>query len=730
MSIVNGRPEPPPHIIRFPPFELDVRAAELRKHGIKVRLHDQPLRILLSLLSRPGEVVLREEIRKLLWPDDTVVEFDRSINAAVQRLREALGDSAEKPRYVETLARRGYRFIGAVEPAETLPREEPVQSAVDGEPGAAPRGRKSYWPAVAGLCLLLAVASLTWQRNPVAPAQAVEFEVLPPGESGFTNADTGAAVSPDGRWIVFRAQPSGAPATLWLRPLNSTAARSLDGTEEGDSPFWSPDSKSVAFFAARKLKRIDIGGGPPVTLCDAFRATGGSWSKAGVILFTNDERTLVRISAAGGPAVKVTETDLARREIKHMGPQFLPDGRHFLYLIKGATPDTTGIYIGSLDHPQERRRLLAASYKALYAGSAGADPGWLLWLRQQTLMAQRFDAGGLRLMGEPVPIVENVAIDHLDEAAFWASDTGILAYHTSSVNSALGWVSREAKILEKWEPGGRFDALALSPDGQRAALCRSDADNYGDVWIYEFGRKTMTRLTFDSAPVDSPVWSPDGRQLAFASARSGAFQIYRKNVDGSGQQEQLTDGVGANYPDDWSRDGKYLLYQHRNPNNRFEIWLLPLQGGGKPVPLMQEPFNLALAVFSPDMKWIAYDSQESGKLEVYVRPFSGASRIVGGKVQISAGWGGWPRWRRDGREILYRYFRNPSALMSVALRTGSRIEAAAPAQVIPIGGFGTNTARGWDVTADGQRFLLSGLTGPYGSNRLNVVVNWQARISK
>ena len=594
------------------------------------------------------------------------------------------------------------------------------------------RSRRSYWPAVAGVCILLAAAfALLWRSHPAPPTRAVEFEIGPPQDSGFANPDSATAISPDGRWIVFRAQPTNTPATLWLRPLGSPVARSLVGTEGGDSPFWSPDSKSLAFFADHKLKRIEIAGGPPLTLCDAVRATGGSWSRGGVLLFTSGERNLLRIPASGGEPVKVTETDTARNEIKHMCPQFLPDGRHFLYLIKGANPNTNGIYVGSLDHPRERRRLLAASYKGIYTAPGDSHPGWLLWLRQQTLMAQSFDPGGLRLIGEPVPIADKVMVDRFDEAAFWASDAGILIYHTGTINSALGWVTREGKILEKVEPGGQYDALALSPDGKRVALCRADADNISDIWIYEFGRNVMTRLTFDSAPVDSPVWSPDGRQLAFASSRSGSFQIYRKNVDASGQDQQLTDGSGENYPDDWSRDGKYLLYQHKIPQKPFEVWLLPLEGSREPAPLLQGPFLQLLAVFSPDGKWIAYESQESGSIEVYARAFSAPSPVLGAKVQISAGHGGWPRWRSDGKEIFYHLFRNPSALMSARLRTGNfEIEATAPVQVFPLVGFASTTARAWDVTADGQRFLLSGLAGPFTLNRLNVVVNWQARVNR
>ena len=1030
----GGKQALTPRIVRFGAFEADLDSGEVRSEGRPVKLQGKPFRLLAFLLERPGTVVTREELHAALWPNGTFVDFEYGVNTAIKKIRVALGDPADNPQFIQTVPRRGYRFIAPVTPAATPPMEgnsalpaepfpprrmvesvadaeddEPLQPGflldeyrieeriaagalaevyratdmrlhrtvalkvlpslyaqdpkwllhfqrearvlaalnhphiatlydvgeyeglpylvmefVEGVPLEGPRplkdvvrrgiqiadalaaahaarivhqdlkphnvlvttkglikvldfglakligqaeeaattmngavsgtpgyispeqsqhkaadsrsdifafgcilyelasGRRAFpaegaaamaataslepeplkgvpqefeklirrclrkdperriqhmgdvrialeeirdesetygpapvgdaklrpaalvravraWQGVAGLCLMLAAAmAFLWQRYAAPEARAMEFEVVAPLNSAFRNYQRAGAVSPDGRWIVFRAQTSGAPAaTLWLRPLDSPVARPLAGTDGGDTPFWSPDSKSLAFYATAKLRRIDIAGGPPVTLCDALGEYGGSWSSQDVILFASG-RNLIRIPASGGTPVIVTETDPSRNESRHLFPQFLPDGKHFLFLIKSSDPNTRGVYVGSLDRPRERRRLVASSYKGIYTAPHDGHPGRLLFLRHLTLMAQTFDAGSLRLIGDAVAIVENVGVNRHDNAAFWASDAGILAYRAGSNNSRLVWMSREGKRLEEVEPGDRYDALALSPDDQRVALCRADANNDSDIWIYEFGRKAMTRLTHGSGPVDSPIWSPDGRQIAFSSGRTGTFQIYRMNVDGSGSEEKLTDGPDEKYPSGWSRDGKYLLYldgaQVREISNRpkaSDVWLLPLEGGRKAIPLLQAPFDEELATFSPDGKWIAYMSTESGAWDVYVRAFSGPSLGPGGKVPISTD-GGWPRWRGEGKEVFYHRFINHPAIMAARVRVGNGgIKAEAPVELFSFGGNASVTAHTWDVTADGQRLLISELIGLSSvANRLNVVVNWQARLKK
>jgi dipeptidyl aminopeptidase/acylaminoacyl peptidase len=347
-------------------------------------------------------------------------------------------------------------------------------------------------------------------------------------------------------------------------------------------------------------------------------------------------------------------------------------------------------------------------------------------------MAQRFDVGSLRLTGDPVMIADEVAVNRLDQVSFWVSDAGILAYRTGSNNSWLAWVDRNGTRLEEMQPGGRFDAVALSPDGKRVALCRADNDNNSDVWTYEFRRHVMTRLTYGAGPVDSPVWSPDARQIAFSSSRSGTFQIYRRKADVEGPDEQLTEGPADKFPNDWSRDGRYLLFEQRRRNQVSAIFRLPVDGGREPVPLLEAPFGEGQPAVSPDGKWIAYESTESGRVEVYVRPFSGGSPGPGGKIQVSTGMGGWPRWGTGGKEIFFNFFSSRPRLMAARIRMGmGGIEAEAPVALFYFGGTFTATSRLWDVTADGQHFLTAGQVGlSITGERLNVVVNWHARVNR
>jgi Tol biopolymer transport system component len=589
------------------------------------------------------------------------------------------------------------------------------------------------WAAAGVLAALLGAAVWMLWPKPATPAQPVRFSLNPPAQSQFAFPFFGQSVSPDGRFIVFSAGSASTQASLWLRPVDSVDARALPGTEGGNGPFWSPDSKSIAFLADNKLKRVDIEGGSPQSLCAAdFDFEGGAWGRNGVILFS-DGKVIRSVPATGGTSAPVTSLDPARVEIGHYFPQFLPDGRTILYVIRSPKPDVRGLYTATLDAASGKatrgaRLIPEGSSKALYTPPFAGSPGYLLWMRAEDLVAQRFDPAHLRLEGNATVVAESVDEARLTgfrRAAFWTSDTGLLAYFGGQFGGSQGfqldWLSRDGKQREPIGPRDSYDWPRLSPDGTRFAVSRGAASEQNDIWVYEFSRKLMTRLTFQGIN-NQPVWSPDGAKIAFSSAYSGAPKILRKAASGTGETETLLEGDGALM--DWSRDGKYLVYEQQNANTGWDLMVAQLDGAGKPAPFLQTPFDERHAAFSPDGKWIAYDSDESGKAEVYIQSFPAS----GGKWQVSNAGGTIPRWRGDGKEL---YFRLASLgdLMAASIHVSSgRIDVEAPHQLFRWTGPPT-----YDASADGQHFLMQ---DPPGVNDfsivkpMTVVTNWQAALKK
>jgi serine/threonine protein kinase len=581
--------------------------------------------------------------------------------------------------------------------------------------------RLAFFTAVAVAVLGYGTAGWVWLRQPTPSRLVSEFTIEAPPKTTFTNAYAGIALSPDGRYVVFSAGSNN--PSLWLRPLDSLEARPLPGTERANLPFWSPDGNSIAFFADSKLKRLDLQGGAPVTLCDApqigLTAAGGAWNRDGVILF-GELAGLHRVSSAGGEPVLLTKADATRRETGHGFPQFLPDGKRFLYFVQSGDPSVAGVYTGSLDHPEERVPVLKTYTKAVYAHTLRAEAGYLLWMREQTLWAQRFDAKKLRLQGDPVAVAQEVAVNPRNHrAAFWAADAGLLVYRTEALRSArMTWFNRDGTPGQEFAYWGR---PRLSPDGKRAVFGRLVGIASLNLWLFEFSRSVLTRLTF-GANIDShPAWSPDGSQIAFSSNRTGIFQIYRKDANG-GREEQLTSGPNDKWLTDWSRDGKFLLYFEQDPRSQDDLWVLPLGGNRKPISILQTPFNETKGQFSPDGKWIAYDSNESGDFEVYIRAFPSSTM----QWQISNRGGTNPRWRGDGKEL---FFVSPdSKMMAATIRTSdTSVQPNTPRELFPTSILG-GVENPYDVSADGQRLLLS--LPSEDIPPLTVVMNWDAALKK
>lgn len=536
-------------------------------------------------------------------------------------------------------------------------------------------------------------------------------------------------ISPDGRNLVFPATVEGKIA-LWLRPLGSLTAQPLPGTEGGVAQFWSPDSRSVCFTAENKLKKVDLAGGPPQTLCttqgNVRGELGGTWNRDGIILFTRGRR-IYRVSAAGGEPTPVFGTDQANQAGNDRLPSFLPDGRHFLYLRTGQPEETSEVYLASLDG-KEPTRLLAADSQAVYAASAGGN-GYLLFAREGALLGQPFDVGSLKPTGEPFVFADQVAVTPSGRGYFSVSDNGILVYDPTgaSDNQQLIWVDRAGKLLEPVGAPGFFAWPVLSPDGKRVAVARRDPQSKTyNIYVTDLARGVSSRITVGPANNSFPIWSPDGTRIAWSSNREGAFQIYQKLASGVGQEELLLKSDVVINPQSWSEDGRFILYTRVDPKTNNDVWVLPLEGNRQPYPFLQTPFFEGKACFSPDGRWIAYQSNDQGRPQVSVQTFPAS----GGKWVVSTNGGFLPHWRGDGNELVYISADNK--LMAVEVKLGSSFEAGVQKALFDLAPVRAAVSKGigYIVTADGQRFLFVSEAEETATLQYTVVVNWAAEMKK
>ncbi|CAN5810978.1 hypothetical protein BH20ACI3_BH20ACI3_18250 [soil metagenome] len=529
-------------------------------------------------------------------------------------------------------------------------------------------------------------------------------------------------ISPDGSRLVFAGREPSGKNLLYIRALDSFDAQPLAGTEGSAFPFWSPDSRFIAFCADRKLKKVEITGGPLQTLCDAPVGRGGTWNSNGVIIFApNDLGGLYRVSATGGEPTSLTTPDKSRQETTHRWPYFLPDGRHFLYFIRSSQPQNRAISVGVLDG-KETTRLINGESNVAYA-----PPGYLLFWRDRTLWAQAFDASKLQLAGDPFPVAEQVGyVQSNSYAVFSVSGNGILIYRsgTFSNRNQPTWFDRRGNQLGTIGTIGDYRATQLSPDEKRVALEQWDSQATStDIWLFELARGTGSRFTTNPSFDSAPVWSPDGNRIAFSSNRDGQYELYIKPASGIENEEVLLKSSNLKITNDWSADGRLIIYEERDLKQHFHIWVLPLFGDGKPFPLPQTEFNEQSAQLSPNGKWIAYVSDESGKFEVYVQSFPAS----GGKWKISTDGGHHPLWL-GGTELIYI---TPSRkLMAVNVKASSTFEVSVPRELFETRISGVGFRRNYDVTADGQRFLVITQDEEEKPSPISVVFNWTADLKR
>jgi eukaryotic-like serine/threonine-protein kinase len=591
---------------------------------------------------------------------------------------------------------------------------------------ATPRSNSRLAWLMAGAAVLAfvwAAAYLTLATHPNPVVRS--FIESPPGTSYVTLAPTSGppAISPDGTRLAFTARDEKGNTMLYLRPLSSLTAQPLADTADSSYPFWSPDSREIGFFAGGKLKKIEASGGPPQILANAAIGRGGAWSKDGVIVFSpGTSESLLRVSAEGGVAEPATKMDVARGENSHRWPCFLPDGQHFLFWARsshGAQENT--IYIGTLGSLQAKP-LMKSELMALYA------PNDLLFLREQTLMVQPFNARSLEINGVAKPLAEHVAINSTtSRPIFSASDNGTLVYQAGDLRGGwhLSWFTRDGKQTGSVADLAPYFDPSISPDGTRLATSLIAGQGTGDIWIFDLLRGTKTRLTFGPAIQRSAVWTPDGKTIFFGSNRRGGMHMYTKASDGGGPEQALLEADDAfQYPESVSPDQRFLVYMRVATDGRTatDIYALPLSGERKPFSVVQNGSNNGQPRVSPDGTWMAYSSNESGRFEVYVTGFPGG----GAKWQVSASGGSFPKWRRDGKELFW--LDAGDNMMAVDINTsGITVRMGTPHVLFHAGGVQTQQGP-YAVTADGEKFLINTGDVKEENQPFALVQNWPAEM--
>ncbi|MFN0119272.1 MAG: protein kinase domain-containing protein, partial [Blastocatellia bacterium] len=583
-------------------------------------------------------------------------------------------------------------------------------------------GNARFWMAVAAVAVpgLLAALPIVvkYLRQPSPEMAVTRFSVDLPKETltGNISAIT-LALSPDGRRLAFSTQDTTGKRQLWLRPLDSFATQLLSGTERTSSPFWSPDSNRIAFFADNKLKKLDVASGVIETVCDAEQGQTGSWNREGMILFSG-EKGLLHVNAAGGKPEPVTEVDTAKGETSHSFPCFLPDGKQFLFQILGG--ETPGIYVGALD-AKDRRLLIALGADAVdLTPVAWSPPGYILYtLNRSTLLARPFDADRLEVTGEPLRVAENMVVTSLGAARFTVSANGVLAFIQRRANDTmqLTWTERSGKRLSmagEAAPWGQ--QFALSPDERFAILNRSEPNRRASSWLLDLAQGTTTRLSTNENS-GFPVWAPDSKQIALSGPRS--LSLVLKTLAGNVPEEKLFESRFLSYPVSWTPDGRFLIFGMSSLQTRLDLWRLPLTGERQPQPLLQSKFNEGVGKVSPDGNWLVYVSDEAGSDNVYVTQFPQPAR----SWQISTNGGRNPKWRSDGKEL---YFVVGNKLMAVSVTLGTEVQAGKPQSLFEIEG----TNPGFVPGKDGQRFLVPVVTEKAPAPPINVELNWAADLKK
>jgi DNA-binding winged helix-turn-helix (wHTH) protein/Tol biopolymer transport system component len=721
-------------VISFGSFQLDPETGSLEKQGVRVRLPPQSARILKILAQRAGEVVTREELREELWGSDTFVDFEHGLNAAINKLRQTLGDSTEKPRFIETLPGQGYRFVAAV-------RIEAPALASDSTPPAAqetPHPKMQRWPrllACAGVGLgLLVTGLLLARREPPAHAPLpATFVISSPNGTVFQPAGErqAFAVSPDGSRLAFTTIGEDGQYRLWIRPLTSLDAEEAPAARGAQTLFWSPAGDALYFSVERSLRRITDAGSAYQLISDLPRRVPplGAWIRPDQILLSYRQLTVVA-PAGGGRATELRDS--------YLWPQVLPDGKGLLYLAYDKRIERFRLRAGRFGQPQTAKDILETDSRVSWVAST-QTPGksYLLYVRGGSLLAQPFDVERLQVTGDAVALASNLHVFQPTAAAdFSVSTNGVLVYQPLRKNMRVAWVDRTGRELEQVGPDGQAVVyVRASPDGRRvAASVHNPEKGAAEVWVYDTRSKVSRIVAPGPGIADKPVWSPDGTRLLYSRGLGAGPRLYVRGLGEQDREEALPAAADLQLPSDWSRDGRFALFHSENVTDG-DVGVLDWQTR-QITWILQSPANETGAVFSPEGDRVAFISNESGRSEVYVQAFDARERphLTGDRVRISTDGAVLVRWRADGREICY--LGADGVLYGVPVSThpqfGAEFRAGAPAPLfrIPIAARAAlPTAFGFDVSADGRKFLLPVAQEP-ATSQLVVMLGWESLLKR
>jgi len=598
-----------------------------------------------------------------------------------------------------------------------------------------PRWERTGWIALAGSLLMMALWFAARSGRGPDAGSPVRFAIYPPEKSVFSGSVIATvpvpqfALSPDGGALVFAASTAGAKPMLWVRTMDGVAPHPLAGTENAQNPFWSPDGRWVGFFVSGKLEKIPVGGGAVQVVTEGLADNfGGSWGADDTILFTTGINPIFSVSSAGGTVTPVTSLDKSTQEQTHRWPQFLPDGRHFLFLVQRVPAEQSGVYAGSVDG-KPPKLLIRSNANAVYA-----RPGYLLWVDGDALLGQAFDAERLRLNGQPFTVAEQVGRSTAFQIAASASRTGTLAYSGAILRLGnLTWFDHNGIPLGSAGPEGDSVDFRISPDDKRVAVSVADRKaGHPDIWLTDLARGNRTQFTFGPGINASVVWSPDGTRLLYRKVWGGLIEFYEKSAAGGGDESAVLKwetyraaGIPAInlVPSDWSPDGRNLIYSVPTLSG-FHLWVMPLAGDRKPVQYLASPSDQLHANFSPGGHLVAYSSNESGRFEVYVQTFPLSDR----KWQVSTNGGYEPRWRADGREIYY--LSEDRKLMAAAVGTGPSFDAPKPLFQTRIDTVVHANRTHYVPSRDGRRFLINTQVGEPAPVPIIIALNWTVGLKK